>query len=96
MDYTLQDPRTMGDSAVRSSSCCSARSRQQSTKLYGLYLQTLPFGFAKLYFQTGCVSASLNMEGIVATRRQTLSVMDAMRVQESVLPEPEKRKSSTR
>ena len=30
------------------------------------------------------VVASLNMEGIIATRRQTLAVMDAMRVQESV------------
>lgn len=30
------------------------------------------------------VVASLNMEGIVATRRQTLAVMDAMRVQESI------------
>ena len=30
------------------------------------------------------VVATLNMEGIVATRRQTLAVMDAMRIQESV------------
>lgn len=30
------------------------------------------------------VVASLNMEGIVATRRQTLAVMDAMRINESV------------
>lgn len=30
------------------------------------------------------VVASLNMEGVVATRRQTLDVMDAMRLQESV------------
>lgn len=30
------------------------------------------------------IAASLNMEGIIATRRQTLAVMDAMRVRESV------------
>jgi cell filamentation protein, protein adenylyltransferase len=30
------------------------------------------------------VVASLNMEGIIATRRQTLAVMDAMRVQENI------------
>lgn len=30
------------------------------------------------------VVASLNMEGIIATRRQTLTVMDAMRVQETI------------
>lgn len=30
------------------------------------------------------IVASLNMEGIVATRRQTIAVMDAMRIQESI------------
>ena len=30
------------------------------------------------------IAASLNMEGIVATRRQTIAVMDAMRIQESI------------
>ena len=83
MGYTLQDPRT-----IRLSSALQQLLEEVTAAVNKLdKIRPLSPALALRLREAllpDRIVASLNMEGIVATRRQTLSVMDAMRVKESV------------
>lgn len=83
MDYTLQDPRN-----IQLSTAVQQLLSEVTTSVDSLNkIRPLPPDVAARLREAllpDRVVASLNMEGIVATRRQTLAVMDAMRVHESV------------
>ena len=83
MDYALQDPRL-----IQVSTSTQQLLTEVTTAVDRLNkIRPLSPGLALRLREAllpDRVVASLNMEGIVATRRQTLAVMDAMRVQESI------------
>ena len=83
MDYTLQDPRTIRLSSALQQLLGEVTAAVDKLNTIRPLSPDLALRLREALLPDRIV-ASLNMEGIVATRRQTLSVMDAMRVQESV------------
>ena len=83
MDYTLQDPRTIRLSSALHQLLGEVTAAVDKLNRIRPLSPDLALRLREALLPDRLV-ASLNMEGIVATRRQTLSVMDAMRVQESV------------
>lgn len=82
MDYILQDPRTLVVSSATQSLLDEADS---VVRELNQHRPLSPEDDARLRraLLPDRVTASLNMEGITATRRQTLAMMDVMRVQEN-------------
>ncbi len=82
MEYSLQDPRTL-----RISSATAALLEEASRSVQELNQHRPLSGEDDVRLRRALlpdrVTASLNMEGIAATRRQTLAMMDAMRVEEN-------------
>ena len=83
MDYTLQDPRTIRLSSALHQLLDEVTAAVNKLDRIRPLSSDLALRLREALLPDRIV-ASLNMEGVVATRRQTLSVMDAMRVQESV------------
>lgn len=82
MEYTLQDPRSL-----QISSATAALLEEAARSVLELNRHRPLSGEDDARLRRALlpdrVTASLNMEGIAATRRQTLAMMDAMRVEEN-------------
>ena len=83
MDYALQDPRLTKVTTATQQLLTEVTTAVDSLNKIRPLSPDLAARLREALLPDRVV-ASLNMEGIVATRRQTLAVMDAMRVQESI------------
>ena len=83
MDIPLQDPRALPLGGSTQQLLSQVSSAIESVNAHRPLKPELALKLRESLLPDRIV-ASLNMEGIVATRRQTLAVMDAMRVQEAV------------
>jgi Fic family protein len=83
MDVTLQDPRSLSLGGTTQQLLSQVTSAVEAVNAHRPLKPELAIRLRESLLPDRIV-ASLNMEGIVATRRQTLAVMDAMRVREAV------------